>query len=106
MLLALLWIIVSVAGGKIGRGRIVNLRTLFSRVLVANLVATSIAALLLFALRDLHYSRQVVFGTALTATFLELVLGTLFLAFRKAPLITPATIRLTEREMVARSQAR
>ncbi|NLE35524.1 MAG: hypothetical protein GX622_10510 [Bacteroidales bacterium] len=104
LLLALLWIIVSVAGGKIGRGRIVNLRTLFSRVLTANLIATSIAALLLFALRDLHYSRQVVFGTALTATFLELVLGTLFLAFRKAPLITPATIRLTEREMVARSQ--
>ena len=103
VLLAFLWIIVSFAGGKIGRGRIINLRTLFSRVLAANLIATSVAALLLFALRDLGYSRQVVFGTALTATFLELTLGSLYLAFRKAPLITPAEIKLSERELVARS---
>lgn len=103
VMLAFLWIVVSYAGGKIGRGRIVNLRTLFSRVLTTNLIATSFAALLLFALRDLGYSRQVVFGTAITATLLELALGSVYLAFRKAPLITPATIRLTEREMVARS---
>ncbi len=60
VVLALLWIIVSVATGKIGRGRIVNLRTLLTHVLSANLIATSVAALLLFALRDLGYSRQVV----------------------------------------------
>lgn len=103
LMLAFLWIVVSVAGGKIGRGRIINLRTLFGRVLTSNLIATSMAALLLFALRDLGYSRQVVFGTAITATLLELAIGSLYLAFRKAPLITPAAIRLTEREMVARS---
>ncbi len=103
LMLAFLWIVVSVAGGKIGRGRIINLRTLFGRVLTSNLIATSMAALLLFALRDLGYSRQVVFGTAITATLLELAFGSLYLAFRKAPLITPAAIRLTEREMVARS---
>jgi lipopolysaccharide/colanic/teichoic acid biosynthesis glycosyltransferase len=102
-MLSFLWIIVSIAGGKIGRGRIVNLRTLFSRVLTTNLIATSIAALFLFALRDLGYSRQVVFGTAITATMLELIFGSLYLAFRKAPLITPAPMRLTERELVARS---
>jgi hypothetical protein len=106
VLLAALWLIVSIAGGKIGRGRIINLRTLFARVISANLIATSIAALLLFALRDLGYSRQVVFGTAITATFLELVLGSLYLAFRKAPLITPAEIRLSEQELVARTQLR
>ncbi len=103
VMLAFLWILVSAVSGKIGSGRIVNLRTLFSRVLTANLVATSLAALLLFALRDLGYSRQVVFGTAITATFLELALGSVYLAFRKAPHITPAEIRLSERELVARS---
>lgn len=103
LMLAILWIVVSIAGGKIGRGRIVNLRTLFVRVLTSNLIATSMAALLLFALRDLGYSRQVVFGTAITATLLELVFGSVYLAFRKAPLITSATIKLTERELVARS---
>ena len=101
--LTVLWLVVSLAGGKIGRGRIINLRTLFARVITVNLIATSVAALLLFALRDLGYSRQIVFGTALTATFLELVLGSLYLAFRKAPLITPAEIKLSERELVARS---
>ncbi len=102
-ILAFLWIIVSYAGGKIGRGRIVNLRTLFMRVIMVNLIATSFAALLLFAIRDLTYSRQVVFGTAITATFLELIFGSIYLAFRKAPLITPAPARLSERELVARS---
>ncbi len=94
-LLAFLWIIVSVISGKIGRGHIVNLRTLLGHVLTANLIATSIAALLLFALRDLSYSRQVVFGTAITATILELAFGSLYLAFRRAPLIEPAELRLS-----------
>ena len=105
LILALLWIIVSVASGKIGRGKIVNLRTLLAHVLTANLIATSIAALLLFAFRDLGYSRQVVFGTALTATLLELAFGALYMAFRKAPLLQPAPEKLSERELVARAHS-
>ena len=103
VILAFVWLVVSVVSGKIGRGRIVNLRTLFSRVLTANLIATSIVALMLFAIRDLGYSRQVFFGTAITATLLELAFGTVYMAFRRAPLITQAEIRLSERELVARS---
>jgi len=103
IILALLWIIVSVASGKIGRGKIVNLRTLLTHVLTANLIATSLAALLLFAFRDLGYSRQVVFGTAITATIIELAFGTLYMAFRKAPLLQPAPEKLTERDLVART---
>jgi len=105
LVLALLWIIVSAASGKIGRGRIINLRTLFAHVLTANLIATSIAALLLFALRDLGYSRQVVFGTALTATVIELAFGTIYMAFRRAPLLKPAPEKISEREMVALAHA-
>jgi hypothetical protein len=105
VILALLWIIVSVASGKIGRGRIINLRTLLTHVLTANLIATSIVALLLFAFRDLAYSRQVVFGTVITATVIELVFGTIYMAFRKAPLLQPAPERLSEREMVARAHS-
>ncbi len=104
ILLVLLWIIVSVISGKIGRGLIINLRTLFYRVLTSNLIAISIAALFLFGIRDLGYSRMVVFGTAITATLLELVFGALWFAFRKAPLMNPADIRMSEREMVELSQ--
>ena len=86
IILALLWVAVSFLNGKIGRGHIINLRTLFYYVVTSNLIATSIAALILFAVRDLGYSRTVVFGTALTATFLELLAGTIWLAFSKASL--------------------
>jgi hypothetical protein len=103
ILLVLLWIIVSVISGKIGRGLIINLRTLVYRVLISNLIAISIAALFLFGIRDLGYSRIVVFGTAFTATLLELVFGAVWISFRKAPLLQPAPEVLSEREMVARS---
>lgn len=103
ILLVLLWIIVSVISGKIGRGLIINLRSLVYHVITANLIAVSIAALFLFGIRDLGYSRMVVFGTAITATLLELAFGALWFSFRKAPLMNPADIRLTEKEMVERS---
>ncbi len=83
IVLALLWMMVSLFNGKIGSGHIINLRTLFYFVITSNLIATSIAALILFAFRDLGYSRAVVFGTAITATFLELLAGTVWLAFSK-----------------------
>ena len=103
LILALLWVIVSLLNGKIGRGHIINLRTLFYYVVTSNLIATSIAALILFAVRDLGYSRTVVFGTALTATFLELMAGMIWLAFSRASLQDPDLIRPSERDMVARS---
>jgi lipopolysaccharide/colanic/teichoic acid biosynthesis glycosyltransferase/uncharacterized membrane protein len=102
-ILALLWVAVSLLNGKIGRGHIINLRTLFYYVVTSNLIATSLAALILFAARDLGYSRTVVFGTALTATFLELAAGMIWLAFSRASLQDSELIRPSERVMVARS---
>lgn len=102
-ILALLWVAVSLLNGKIGRGHIINLRTLFYYVVTSNLIATSLAALILFAVRDLGYSRTVVFGTAITATFLELAAGMIWLAFSKASIQVIDQIRLSERDMVARS---
>ena len=103
ILLALLWVIVSLLNGKIGRGNIINLRTLFYFVITSNLIATSLVALILFAFRDLGYSRTVVFGTALTATLLELVFGTIYMAFRKASVQEYDQPRPSERDQVARS---
>jgi lipopolysaccharide/colanic/teichoic acid biosynthesis glycosyltransferase len=103
VLLALLWMVVSILNGKIGKGNITNLRTLFYFVITSNLIATSIVALILYAFRDLGYSRTVVFGTALTATFLELFSGMIWLAFSKASIQEIDQIRPSERDMVARS---
>lgn len=84
--LALMWIIVSLINGKMHRGRIINFSTLFGRVLTSNIIAVSITALVMYTIRDYAYSRTVVLGTALLATILELFLGSLYIAYKKARL--------------------
>jgi lipopolysaccharide/colanic/teichoic acid biosynthesis glycosyltransferase len=82
--LALLWIIVSLINGKMHRGKIINFTTLFSRVLSSNFIAISITALIMYLFREYFYSRTIVFGTAIFATILELLSGSVFIAYKKA----------------------
>ena len=82
--LALMWIVVSLANGKMHRGKIINFTSLISRVLSSNIIAVSIIALLMYILRDYAYSRTVVLGTALLATILELLFGAVYIAYKKA----------------------
>ena len=82
--LVLLWIIVSLINGKMHRGKIINFSTLFTRVLTSNFIAISITALAMYLLREYFYSRTIVFGTALLATFLELLFGSIYIAYKKA----------------------
>ncbi|MBK7132242.1 MAG: hypothetical protein IPH69_05260 [Bacteroidales bacterium] len=84
--LALMWIIVSLLNGKMHRGKIVNYTQLFSRVLASNIIATSITALAMYIIRDYDYSRTIVLGTAILATFGELIIGSVFIAYKKASL--------------------
>jgi lipopolysaccharide/colanic/teichoic acid biosynthesis glycosyltransferase len=82
--LALMWIIVSLLNGKMHRGKIINFSSLFSRVLTSNIIATSITALVMYTLRDYNYSRTIVLGTAILATAGELILGALYISYKKA----------------------
>jgi lipopolysaccharide/colanic/teichoic acid biosynthesis glycosyltransferase len=82
--LAVMWIIVSLANGKMHRGKIINFTTLFSRVLTSNIIAISITALVMYILRDYAYSRTVVLGSAILATILELIFGAAYIAYKKA----------------------
>jgi lipopolysaccharide/colanic/teichoic acid biosynthesis glycosyltransferase len=82
--LALIWLAVSLINGKMHRGRIVNYSTLFNRVIISNIIALSITALLMYSIREYSYSRTVVLGTAVVATLLELIIGTLYIAYKKA----------------------
>ena len=82
--LAVMWIIVSLANGKMHRGKIINFTTLFSRVLTSNIIAISITALVMYILRDYAYSRTVVLGSAILATILELLFGAAYIAYKKA----------------------
>ena len=82
--LVLMWIIVSLINGKMHRGKIINFTSLFTRVLSSNIIAVSITALFMYSMRDYDYSRTIVLGTALVATFLELLLGSVYIAFKKA----------------------
>jgi hypothetical protein len=82
--LAVIWIIVSLLNGKMHRGKIVNFTTLFTRVIGSNLISISITVLIMYTFRDYDYSRIIVLGTAILATFLELIFGTVFIAYKKA----------------------
>jgi lipopolysaccharide/colanic/teichoic acid biosynthesis glycosyltransferase len=84
--LAVVWIFVSLINGKMHRGKIINFTTLFNRVIGSNLIAISVTALAMYSLRDLNYSRAVVLGTVVIATFLELLLGAGYIAYKKATL--------------------
>jgi lipopolysaccharide/colanic/teichoic acid biosynthesis glycosyltransferase len=82
--LAVIWILVSLINGKMHRGKIVNFTSLFTRVLTSNIIAVSITALVMYSFRSYDYSRTIVLGTAILATFLELVFGSVYMAFKKA----------------------
>lgn len=82
--LALLWIVVSLLNGKMHRGKIINYSTVLNRVISSNLISLAITALIMYIFRDYAFSRAVVLGTALVATFFELILGLAFVAYKRA----------------------
>jgi hypothetical protein len=82
--LAIIWLIISLLNGKMHRGKVTNYRTLFFRVLTSNIVSVSITALLMFSFRNYAYSRTVVLGTFILATLVELIVGAIFISYKKA----------------------
>lgn len=84
--LAIIWLLVSLLNGKMHRGKIINFSSLFNKVIVSNLISVSIAVLLMYAFRDMGFSRTIVLGTVVVATFLELVIGSAYIAYKKANL--------------------
>ena len=79
-----MWIVVSLVNGKMHRGKITNFTSLFSRVITSNIIAVSIITLIMYSFREYFYSRTIVLGTAILATFLELLIGTVYIAYKKA----------------------
>ena len=89
LMLAGIWLIVSLLNGKMHRGKVTNLKSLFLRVISSNIVSLGLATLIMYSIREYQYSRTVVLGTALLATFLELIAGVLYLAYKKAVIQEP-----------------
>jgi len=85
-ILAIIWLVVSLLNGKMHRGRIINFSSLFNRVISSNFISIAITALIMYAFRDLGFSRTIVFGTAIVATSLELIIGSVYIAYKKASL--------------------
>ena len=81
--LAVTWIIVSIINGKF-KEEVVSYSILAKKIFTGNIISIGIAALLMYALRDYHFSRTIVLGTAALATIMELILGSIFLAYKKA----------------------
>lgn len=87
--LVVMWIIVSLINGKMSAERIINYSTMFSRIISSNIIAISITALAMYSLRTYSYSRAIVLGTTVVATFLEIILGFIYVSYKKAVLQDP-----------------
>jgi len=87
--LTVIWIFVSLVNGKMHRGKIINFSSVFYRVISSNIIALSVIALLMYTLRQYSYSRTVVLGTAGLATAIELILGYMYVAYKKATIQDP-----------------
>lgn len=84
--LAAVWIFVSLVNGKMNYEKINNYTSLFKRVLTSNIIAISVTSLIMYSFRSYDYSRTIVLGTAGLATLLELIAGTIYMAYKKAVL--------------------
>jgi lipopolysaccharide/colanic/teichoic acid biosynthesis glycosyltransferase len=102
--LVLVWILVSMANGKLMRGKITGYNSLFIKVLNSNLISISLIALYMFIFRQYEYSRTVVLGTAMLSTIMELFAGTIYIAYKRANLQDSEKLKidtiLTEHELV------
>jgi len=86
IILAAIWLIVSVINGKIPGKDAVNFKTYFVKILVANLISFGLTMIILFGYGELSLSRIMVFGTVVVATLFEMVMGSAIFSFRKAQL--------------------
>ena len=82
--LAIIWIIVSLINDKFSKVSAADYSTFIKSVFTSNIVSIGIAALLMYAFRDDHFSRTVVLGTAFLATVIELIAGAIYWAYKKA----------------------
>ena len=83
-ILIIIWILVSLMVGKLQRGKIVNINTLFIRVLESNFLTVSVAAIIIVFFDSFKNSETIILGTSLLATLFELIAGWIFISFRKA----------------------
>jgi len=107
IILAILWIFISLITGKLHRGKIINIKSLVYRTILSNTISLSVAVFLLFTFQQFGYSRMVILGTAGVATVLEILCGICYMAVVKAvvqdyqPLSEYRILKkLTEHEMV------
>ncbi|HOU31149.1 MAG TPA: hypothetical protein PLG42_07795, partial [Bacteroidales bacterium] len=84
IILAVIWLTVSIVNGKMHRGKIINFTSLFNRVIGSNLISVSLLALIMYIIRDYSYSRAVFLGTTVIATIFELLAGSVYIAYKKA----------------------
>ncbi|MGM0532630.1 MAG: sugar transferase [Bacteroidota bacterium] len=80
----LLWLVISIITKKLDAGRFKNIRNLNITIAITNLVILALCVLLMYSLRDLQYSRFIVFGTILLTTIFELILAYFYFYLKHA----------------------
>ena len=80
----LLWLIISIITKKLDAGKFKYIRDFNLTIIITNLIILSLCVLIMYSLRDLQYSRFIVFGTILLTTVFELILAYLYFYLKYA----------------------
>jgi lipopolysaccharide/colanic/teichoic acid biosynthesis glycosyltransferase len=93
-----IWIIISYISRKYNLPKRLSLMRSYYYVLLLNILISGVIASMMYFFGLFHYSRQIVFGTILLSTFLELFLTTFDYYIKKAKLTTE--IYIDKKEIV------
>jgi lipopolysaccharide/colanic/teichoic acid biosynthesis glycosyltransferase len=105
--MTILWITVSFVNGKLLRGKIVSVNSLFRKVLGSNFICIVLVAGILVTFKHSEYEEAIVLGSTLIATVFELMVGSFYIAYRRADIQTledfypePETETVNEAELL------
>lgn len=82
--IAVLWLAMGILTGKMLRGKIRNLTTLFGKVVVSNLFSVIVIYLFTIFLDSYEFSVSQLLGTALLVTIFEIFTGAVYVAYRRS----------------------
>lgn len=87
LVFCIIWIVISLLGQKYRLEQSQNVKKRTYPILLSNFIILGSLSIFIFLVRDYGYSRFIFFGTILTATTMELLLGNLYYHVQKATVV-------------------
>jgi lipopolysaccharide/colanic/teichoic acid biosynthesis glycosyltransferase len=83
-----LWIIASYLGDKYTLSKFFSIKKIYSNIFISNFFALAGVVMIMYISREFFYSRLVVIGTSLMATFFEIIISNIWYYYAHSPEVT------------------